>query len=238
MPINLVKIKELLTPWPVIIKRKTREILWANIFNNTITGSSWLKNQAFSPGRWAVGYPALYLLYRIYNEIHPRSILEFGLGETSKLLCQYSQAFDCDYTIVEHDEKWVAFFTGRNAVEPDRIFRANISRVAYKHARPYVYEGLSERIKGKKFDFIVIDGPFGTAKYSRTDILDIVKNDQLDEKFIIFMDDYQRGGEKNTIKDLTGIMKEKGIAFEKAVYKGEKDCLILCCPDYKFLCTL
>ncbi|HMX83795.1 MAG TPA: hypothetical protein PKN57_02310 [Saprospiraceae bacterium] len=238
MPFNLEYIKEKLTPWPILVKRKTSELLWASIFNNTIVGSTWLKDQAFSPGRWAVGYPALYLLYRIYNEIQPRSILEFGLGETSKLLCQYAQSFKCVYTIVEHDEKWVSFFTGRNPVDSSCIFRTDISRVPYKHGKPYVYDGLTERIKGKKFDLIVVDGPFGTSKYSRTDVLDIVKNNHLEEKFIIFMDDYQRSGEKNTISDLIQILNEKGIAFEKAVYKGEKHCLILCSPEYKFLCTL
>ena len=44
-----------------------REILWAQIFNNTISSSAWLKDASFSPGRAAVGYPFLYACYRILD---------------------------------------------------------------------------------------------------------------------------------------------------------------------------
>ena len=36
-------------------ERHASEAVWAEIFNNVISDSSWLKNTAFSAGRWAVG---------------------------------------------------------------------------------------------------------------------------------------------------------------------------------------
>lgn len=41
----------------------------ATIFNSTITSSEWLVNKSFSPRRSAMGYQALYPLYRILNDI-------------------------------------------------------------------------------------------------------------------------------------------------------------------------
>lgn len=49
----------------VISSRNASEAVWAEIFNNAITGSEWLTDTAFSPGRWAVGYPYLYVMYRV-----------------------------------------------------------------------------------------------------------------------------------------------------------------------------
>ena len=63
-----------------------RENEWAAIFNNTIHDSTWLKDRSFSPGRWAVGYQFLYVMYRILNEIKPERILELGLGQSTRML--------------------------------------------------------------------------------------------------------------------------------------------------------
>ena len=72
--------------------KKTDELNWSAIFNSAISGSSWFKKQSLYPGRWAAGYPFLYILFRVYNDIKPKRILEFGLGETSKLSYQYIEA--------------------------------------------------------------------------------------------------------------------------------------------------
>lgn len=66
------------------------EIRWGQIYNSTIAGSEWLKDQSVSPGRWAVGYNYLYILYRILNDVKPTNILELGLGQSTKLMAQYA----------------------------------------------------------------------------------------------------------------------------------------------------
>ncbi len=67
-------------------KRYSEEAVWAEIFNNTISNSTWLNDKTFSPGRWAVGYPAIYAIYRILNEVQPRMILELGLGQSTRII--------------------------------------------------------------------------------------------------------------------------------------------------------
>lgn len=91
------------------------ENLWANIFHDSIVGSRWLQNQSFSPGRVAIGYPTLYALYRILDEFQPKSILEMGLGQSTKMIGSYvkwkvSRQEECHHMIVEHDETWIDFF--------------------------------------------------------------------------------------------------------------------------------
>ena len=91
--------------------RHASEAVWAQIFNNTISESLWLKDKTFSPGRWAVGYPYLYVMYRVLNETRPKRILELGLGQSTRMIAQYAAAFqDVEHIVVEHDPEWVEFF--------------------------------------------------------------------------------------------------------------------------------
>ena len=89
------------------------ELLWSQIYHDTVLGSDWLKNNSISPGgprRWAVGYNFLYTLYRILNEMRPKQILEIGLGQSTKLTGQYADYFDAKHLVVEHDLEWTKFF--------------------------------------------------------------------------------------------------------------------------------
>ena len=88
------------------LNRNTNELLWANTFHDAIKGCKWLDSENFSinPGRWAVGYNYLYVVFRILNEFKPKNILELGLGQSSRLLGQYAKTHaNCRHNIVEHD---------------------------------------------------------------------------------------------------------------------------------------
>ena len=92
-------------------QQNTKELLWADIFGDISSDSVWLKNKAFSAGRWAVGYQYLYVVYRILNEVKPRRILELGLGQSTRLLGQYAAYNpEVQHTVVEHDPNWIQFF--------------------------------------------------------------------------------------------------------------------------------
>ena len=66
------------------------ELLKAEVFNSTIADSEWLRYKSFSPGRWAVDYALLYTLYRTLTAMKPTKIIEFGLGQSSKMIHQYA----------------------------------------------------------------------------------------------------------------------------------------------------
>ncbi|MDR2865578.1 MAG: hypothetical protein LBV68_08220 [Spirochaetaceae bacterium] len=75
------------------LDKKMNNIINALLFSNTIIDSVWLKYKSFSPGGWAMDNAALFTLYRILNDMSPQNILEFGLGQSSKMIHQYA-AFD------------------------------------------------------------------------------------------------------------------------------------------------
>ena len=221
------------------VRKKTDEITWSAIFNSAIIDSSWFKIKSLNPGRWAAGYPMLYILYRVYNDIKPKSILEFGLGETSKLSYQYHEAFpESELTIIEQDQNWLNFFSKNiHNVIPNTV----LLDIEYRNVNGFetkTYDGLIKKVKGKKFDFILVDGPWGSDHFSRYQVIDLVENDHLAHEFVIIIDDYDRKGEQETASKLREVFKSKGIAFVEEAYHGAKSTLLICSESYKFLASL
>ncbi len=219
-------------------KRNTNELVWAQVFNSSITGSSWLKNASFSPGRWAVGYPGLYILYRIYNDVKPASILEFGLGESSKLLLQYHKSHISEITIVDHNQEWVDYFSQAYDNVNDVVTLLPTTYKTIQGSKTLTYNNLEKILHPKCYNLIVIDGPYGSNTFSRSQIIDLVTNDCLAEDFIIVMDDYNRPGEVQTMNEVQILLKQKGYTFKTGIYSGQKDTFILCSPKYQYLCEL
>jgi len=120
-----------------------KEIKKGLIFNNSINDCEWLKYKSFSLGGWACDYACLYTLFRVLNDMHPKSILEFGLGQSSKLIHQYASFFnDVNAITIEHDTEWIKFFNKHQSksynvnvlcLELEEMFYKNKPTVAYKN---------------------------------------------------------------------------------------------------------
>ena len=220
----------------------SNEILWACIFNNAIDTEAWLKNKSFYPGRWAIGYPVLYVLYRILNEVKPKNILELGLGQSTKMITQYAATYaDVKHYVVEHDEDWISFFERDTAVSANtEIVKLDREMKKFLDAEEVrQFRGFEERFKGESFDFIFIDAPLSgdMKQYARVDVLSLIPQN-LKGSFVILMDDYNRVGEKNTGKVIENSLKDNGINYIKGVYSGQKQMAIWVSEDNAFLRTM
>ncbi len=221
------------------LSRKEDELLKAIIFNNTIADSKWLKFKSFSPGGWAVDYAFLYTLYRVLNDIHPVSILEFGLGQSSKLIHQYTNFYEEVNAITcEHDSEWINFF--KNHMDGDykiNIKKVELKEVEYNTKKTLSYKNIATEFHNEKFDLIVVDAPFGSVRYSRSQILAFAKN-KLTDSFCIIIDDYEREGEKETVNELMNILDGKGIKYSKTIYSGSKQHFLICNEKLRFLTSM
>ena len=222
--------------------KNASEAVWGEIFNNSITGCDWLKDRSFYPGRWALGYPALYVLFRILNNVKPLRILELGLGQSTRMTTQYASTNpDIEHIVVEHDNNWISFFRKENELsENTEIVQLDREFIEYKEAESVrVFHGFQDALKGKKFDFILIDAPLGgdMKQYSRIDVLSLLP-ECLDEQFVIMMDDAERPGEKNTIEEILGILKQSCIPFAIGSYSGQKQTTLICSEKLSFLTSM
>jgi hypothetical protein len=216
------------------------ELNWANIFNNSINSSQWCINKNFSPGRFAIGYPLLYALFKILDEIKPKRILEFGLGESTKLFHQYAIYFsDVQVTTLEHDLDWVKFYLNKKQIPDNSAIKiVENKEIIYNGNVTLGIENLNQIIQESLYDLILVDAPFGSKRFSRSQILSLIPINIDQNHFIIIIDDYNREGEKETCIELEKIFVKNNIEFFKGVYSGAKESIIYCSRDLKFLTTL
>jgi len=222
--------------------RNASEAVWAETFNNAISGSRWLKDTAFSPGRWAVGYPYLYVMYRVLNEARPKRVLELGLGQSTRMIAQYAAAHeDVEHIVVEHDPEWISFFENDFCLSPrSRIVQLEREMTPYKEAEAVrVFKGFSDAFIGEKFDFISIDAPLGgdMKQYARIDVLQLMP-ECLSENFVVMIDDCERSGEVHTVQEMENKLRSYGIPYKRGRYAGKKDCVLLSAEHMGFLTSM
>ena len=215
------------------------EILSAQRLNSTISGSEWFKYQSISPGNMAVDYGFFLTLYRTLTSFKPRNILEFGLGQSSKMVHQYASYYGANAITVEHDETWAEFFKkGKEGDYPVNIKIMDLDYVEFKGKLVEVYKDCLETFRGQKFDMIIVDGPSSSFDhYSRIQILDLVK-ECLAKDFVVMVDDLNLRGEQNTSKEILRILDELKINKAYRIYKSYKKHILITNENNRFLTSL
>lgn len=228
------------------ISGQNKELIFSQVFHDTIKGSEWLPSDfPLSPGRGALGYPALYVLYRILNEFRPKSILEAGMGQSTKVIGLYNKwNTECIHRVVEHDPDWISFFCNHFSLpETTEVVELPIMDAPFNITgtgeNVTMYKGFAERLSDKKYDFICVDGPYGfrSPQYARIDILPLLPN-CLTEEFVIMLDDCDRQGELNTLRLIKTILDESGIKCGAGLYKGEKHTGLVVSENLGFMLTM
>lgn len=219
-----------------VIKRQNAELLWADIFNSTVCGSEWFSG-SISPGRWAVGYPFLYALYRVLDEMKPNRILELGLGQSSKMVCRYVETKpEVKHYVIEHNPDWIEFFERTiSTSEGTKVLLCPMS-VDENNGRKY-YSDFERIVPKEKWNLIIVDAPLGSEHDSRSDILKVIPECLADD-FVILFDDYERAGEKETCAKLESKLNLLGVDFCKGVYSGEKDMLLIASKSFSYFCSM
>ncbi|WP_295679005.1 hypothetical protein [uncultured Fibrobacter sp.] len=109
--------------------------------------------------------------------------------------------------------------------------------VDYNGYKTRTYQGVKTTFENQKFDFILVDGPFGSEHYSRSQIIRLAKSN-LAETFCIIIDDCNRIGEQETVAEVEKELKSRGIKYAINKYYGLSDYVVICSEDLKFLASL
>lgn len=216
------------------------EIIWANVFHDSIRGIDYLEKLPLNIGKWAGNYAFFYVLHRVLSDYQPKRIIEFGLGESSKFISNYlaNKLLSSEHTIVEHDELWKSKF--EKSFQLNNRTSLNILPLVQKNINGFMvnsYEDLDKKINSK-FDLYVVDGPFGSERFSRYDIISLLKSLEEGDDFVIIFDDCDRLGEKDTLNDVYELLKEKNVPYLTGEYKSNKTVTLITTPAYKFLTSL
>lgn len=224
------------------IKRAVDETVWAAIFKDTIQNSEWLKDKSLSLGRWAIGYPCAYALYRVLNELHPERVLELGLGQSTKIISQYTDRYKIQkHLVIEHDQNWIDFFEKNYTIPQNtKIAHCPLIYKNYKNVEGIrQFENFDNEIKDEKFELIMIDAPFGgdMPEFARVDVLKNMPK-CLSESFVIIFDDCNRKGELHTFEEMKKILDENSVVYKTGTYKGDKTIKVICSENNGFVTSM
>jgi len=176
------------------------------------------------------------------RDMKPKRVLEIGLGETTRIISQYSMEHqNVEHFVVEHDPEWISFFTrGFSIPSSTKIVQLPLMYQPYKEIESVrVYKGFKDCFTNGKYDLICIDGPpsYDMTEYTRIDSLSLLP-DNLADSFVILVDDYNRDAEQNMVKEIFSKLEESGIPFVSQVYKGLRHTILICSENLKFLVSL
>lgn len=218
-----------------------KELDWANVFHDATKNKKWFSELPLNIGRWAGGYPFFYILYRILNECELKSVLELGLGESTKLISEFIRNEKTqikNHFVIEQDENWMKIFKTKFEVsDKTNIMFLPIKKESFDGYEINCYSNLTENLP-QKFDFYLVDGPIKSERFSRFDIVKLAENLTEKDQFVILIDDYQRIGEKDTVKKLIEKLESKNIKTYSSTYSGIKSTMLICTEQYKFLSSL
>lgn len=217
-----------------------KELNWANIYHDSIRGKKEIEALSLNIGRWAGNYAFFYVLHTILSKGKPTSILELGLGESTKFISTYLKNYlpQTKHVVIEDDKNWISFFNSSFELNSNsKIIHAEIKKRKVNNAETISYV-VEDQLKKADFDLYVIDGPHGSKRFSRFDIVDFTDTIKKGDSFIIIYDDYQRDGEKETIKVLLEKFEKREIKYKINVFKGIKDVCLIVSENNKFLASI
>ncbi len=197
-------------------QRQYQELNFADLLHDSMRNSPWLKDKNLALYGVAANYSFTYTLFRILDNVKPAHILEMGLGQTSVVTSQYiaNNKPEAVLDIIENDENWIKFYEPKLAKSQNiKLHQCDIEFFDYDGAQSRKYKELYKITKDKKYNLILVDGPFGGAqKFPRSNIVDLVEHN-LAQDFIIIFDDAERTGEQNTIAQTKAKLTALGIEF-------------------------
>ena len=140
---------------------------------------------------------------------------------------------------MDHDEAWVKHFSKfqLGACSEVQVFDLYTKRFRDKY-ETLSYKGFENVAKDGKFQLIAIDGPFGSKKFSRNDVLDHLESIIDTDNFIIVFDDTNRSGEYQTFKEIVSKLEDLGVEHDWCRYYGDKIISLVYSSNYKYLNSL
>lgn len=235
---------------------RTRDLHAAEVFHDRIQDSPWFVHQRLSPGNYAADYGFLKTLYNVLSAMRPGNILEFGLGQSSKLVHQYAAHYHANAVTCENSDEWIEFFfrgetdgegpfggAPQDAVwevaalgYPMKIRRLPLEKTTVHGVLTTSYKDVASVFAGQRFDFILVDGPYGEERFSRPEIIPLAESN-LTGRFCILMDDTQRAGDRETFEEVQSVLRRRDVPFVASTNAFSKSHSLIVSPDLRFLTT-
>ena len=177
------------------------------------------KDYEYNSFAWTMTDDQYKILIDSLEAYRPNRIIELGGGQSTRIFQKYKSKYNCQFFSIEHDsdyscENTVLF----NLVENTSI---NIGKEFYSNINKY--DGLENWLSNQdKFDFVLIDGPFGYGfrenyDYGRVQLLSFVLLDKLSDNTIILVHDTERINMQRTLTKFEMLLIKNNFNFNKQI---------------------
>jgi hypothetical protein len=174
----------------------------------------------------------------------PRSILELGSGQSTKVLGHYAASHpDADILTLEEDAQFHSLFSGQWQRPTNHVYHLSplvtVDVQVHGDTIPASWYGDRHRLLGRTFDLILIDGPtdskVGTesVRYGRSGVLSVLPA-ILADRFVIILDDTDNYGYALTAQAIYQRVRKDRPACCFQVH-GVKSHTVICSPEWRSL---
>lgn len=197
-----------------------KEILYIELFKTLKSSSNWFKTDILPIGG-AIDFKFAYILLRIFNTYQFKKIIEFGAGQSTFIVQDYSLANEAEAFTIENDKYWADKVRNKIKKKNHQVVHSQLKVNTNKDYKTFSWYDTSNLPRNEKFDLFIIDGPVGTKEFSRIGFIEFFLRNKSDD-FVIIMDDMHRTGELQTFIYLLQKLKEKKINFNYNLVYGFK----------------
>lgn len=197
-------------------------------YKDIVAKTEWLYDKTFELGGFAVDEAYILYMLKFLNAHKFSDILDLGCGQTTLILNQYVKYAHSKLLTIESDSQWIVKLENEhqnvNVRDNTRFYKTETNE-----ASMYIALTCDLIRENRKFDLISVDGPYGfNCKFmSRLNILEIINNGLLADKFLIMVHDTNRLAEMNTVNACKSILKNYGVNYtEKILHFGKGTTII------------
>lgn len=187
------------------------------------------EEDTYFPVGGAANYSLLYLILRIATELKPRSVLDVGCGQSTRLWDRMRAAGAVQQvTTLENDAGWAAEI-GSQVSHP--ILVSDLRPMVTAAGVVETYDWAKAKSAGP-FDVVGVDGPFGQPRRSRSGVLALL-DESLPQDFVLFMDDAERLGEQETVGLIHDRLCAMGRDYAAGVLRAAKTQVVFAAGAYR-----
>ena len=185
------------------------------------TNHDWVP--ALLPAGGAADHKFLYILARALVEFRFESILEFGSGETTRLLDAFAGETGSRVTTIEHDAFWADRLRGRGLANTHEIFQCPLATVHGATVGPHSWYELGEAASAlpSGCELYLVDGPPGTRTYSRVGFVEFFLAHR-GEEWLVLWDDVDRLGDLQSFALLLRELRRANVDFEHHLFVSSR----------------
>ncbi len=216
------------------------EIMWAQKYHDSIENSEWFLKRNLSPGEAGsteVSYNYLYPLYRILDEYHPQSILEWNMGQVTKMTVQYADRYRISHTVMTNDRERAEWYIKKGNISWDctNLHISPIQNGSANGLNGVIFQDFKEITKDKKYDLLLIKAPSGQVVNTHMDLLtgfiEILAKD-----FAIFVDHTELNAMAFVLENVVGILQQHGIhCFRKDFSSENRMVSVIASESWKYI---